>query len=220
MAFSSHFKGVLSLSSAQFEQGLTKAQGEVKSFNKEISSMFTRFLGATAIIGFGKSVLDSTAKLGDMSKRLGVSTDFLQKFNFAMEQSGVDSNGAQVGLQRFIRRIGTARETGGELKKTLDTMNISLDNTNGTAKSSEQLFTEFADGLGRIQDPSAKLATAFKFLDSEGVAMIQTIGEGSKPFTDLGKKAEELGNKGKQFIENEFSWEVTSQALVKLYNEL
>ena len=33
------------------------------------------------------------------------------------------------------------------------------------------------------------------------------------------EKAEELGNKGKQFIENEFSWEVTSQALVKLYNE-
>ena len=33
------------------------------------------------------------------------------------------------------------------------------------------------------------------------------------------EKAEELGNNGKQFIENEFSWEVTSQALVKLYNE-
>ena len=193
MAFSSHFKGVLSLSSAQFEQGLTKAQGKVKSFNKELTGMFTRFLGASAVVGFGKSVLDSTAKLGDMSKRLGVSTDFLQKFNFAMEQSGVDSNSAQVGLQRFIRRIGTARESGGELKKTLDTMNISLNNTNGTAKSSEQLFLEFADGLGRIQDPSAKLATAFKFLDSEGVAMIQTLGDGSKSFTDLGKKAEDLG---------------------------
>ncbi len=34
------------------------------------------------------------------------------------------------------------------------------------------------------------------------------------------EKAIELGKKGKQFIENEFSWEVTSQALVKLYNEL
>ena len=34
------------------------------------------------------------------------------------------------------------------------------------------------------------------------------------------EKAEELGNNGKQFIENEFSWEVTSLALVKLYNEL
>ena len=34
------------------------------------------------------------------------------------------------------------------------------------------------------------------------------------------ENAEELGKKGKQFIESEFSWEVTSQALVKLYNEL
>ena len=34
------------------------------------------------------------------------------------------------------------------------------------------------------------------------------------------EKAEELGNNGKEFIENKFSWEVTSQALVKLYDEL
>lgn len=34
------------------------------------------------------------------------------------------------------------------------------------------------------------------------------------------KKAEELGNNGKDFIEKKFSWEVTSQALVKLYDEL
>ncbi len=33
-------------------------------------------------------------------------------------------------------------------------------------------------------------------------------------------KSEELGNNGKEFIEKEFSWEVTSQALVQLYEEL
>ncbi|MDB2658680.1 glycosyltransferase family 4 protein [Flavobacteriaceae bacterium] len=33
-------------------------------------------------------------------------------------------------------------------------------------------------------------------------------------------KAEKLGKNGKEFIENEFSWEITSKALVKLYDEL
>ena len=193
MAFSSHFKAMMSLNSASFEQGLTKAQGKVKKFGKDVFGTFTALLGATALVSFGKSVLDSTTKLGDMSKRLGVSTDFLQKFNFAMEQNGVNSDQAQVGLQRFIRRIGTAREQGGDLKNTLDSMNISLDNANGTAKSGEQLFLEFADGLGQIENPSAKLATAFKFLDSEGVAMLQTIGNGSGNFKALGKEAENLG---------------------------
>ena len=193
MAFSSHFKAMMSLNSASFEQGLTKAQGKVKKFNKDLSGMFTRFLGATALVAFGKHVLDSTAKLGDMSKRLGVSTDFLQKFNYAMEQNGVNADTAQIGLQRFTRRIGTAREEGGALARELEKMNISLDNTNGTAKSSEELFKEFADGLGKIQNPSTKLATAFKFLDSEGVAMLQTIGDGSGKFNALGKEAENLG---------------------------
>ena len=34
------------------------------------------------------------------------------------------------------------------------------------------------------------------------------------------ERAEELGNNGKEFIEKKFSWEITSKALVKLYNEL
>ena len=33
-------------------------------------------------------------------------------------------------------------------------------------------------------------------------------------------KAKKLGKNGKEFIENEFSWEITSKALVKLYDEL
>ena len=76
MAFSSHFKGVLSLESAQFEQGLSKAQGKVKGFSKSLTGMFAGFLGAGAVIGFGKNIFDATVKLGTMSKRLGVSESF------------------------------------------------------------------------------------------------------------------------------------------------
>ena len=34
------------------------------------------------------------------------------------------------------------------------------------------------------------------------------------------EKSQQLGTHGKKFIENEFSWEITSQDLIKLYNEL
>ena len=34
------------------------------------------------------------------------------------------------------------------------------------------------------------------------------------------EKSKQLGAHGKKFIENEFSWEITSQALIKLYDEL
>jgi glycosyltransferase involved in cell wall biosynthesis len=33
------------------------------------------------------------------------------------------------------------------------------------------------------------------------------------------EKSQELGDNGKEFIENKFSWELTSKALVKLYDE-
>ena len=41
-----------------------------------------------------------------------------------------------------------------------------------------------------------------------------------KALYDDPKLAEELGKNGQQFIESQFSWEITSKGLIKLYNEL
>ena len=78
MAFSSHFKAMMSLNSASFEQGLSKAQGKVKKFNSELSSMFTRFLGATALVGFTKNVISFGASVGDVSKNWGYQNPFFK----------------------------------------------------------------------------------------------------------------------------------------------
>ena len=104
-----------------------------------------------------------------------------------MEQSNVASESAQIGLQRFIRRVQTARDDGGALKTALDNMNISLLDSAGNAKSSEILFVEFLDALGKLETQSERVAMAFKFLDTEGVAMVQAIGNGAEEFLNLSK---------------------------------
>jgi hypothetical protein len=193
MAFSSHFKALMSLDSASFEQGLVKAQGKVKKFNSELSGMFTRFLGATALVGFTNNVIQFGASLGDVSKKLGVSSDFLQKFRYAAEQSGVGAKEAELGLQRLLRRAGTAQQEGGALADLLKDMGVELKNLDGSFKSGEQIFVDFADAMGKIEDPNEKLVKGFKLLDSEGLNLLNLISDGADQFKKFSKEAEDAG---------------------------
>nr|BAR32847.1 Phage-related minor tail protein [uncultured Mediterranean phage uvMED] len=193
MAFSSHFKALMSLDSASFEQGLVKAQGKVKKFNSELSGMFTRFLGATALVGFTNNVIQFGASLGDVSKKLGVSSDFLQKFRYSAEQSGVGAKEAELGLQRLLRRAGTAQQEGGALADLLKDMGVELKNLDGSFKSGEQIFVDFADAMGKIEDPNEKLVKGFKLLDSEGLNLLNLISDGADSFKKFSKEAEDAG---------------------------
>ena len=193
MAFSSHFKALMSLDSASFEQGLVKAQGKVKKFNSELSGMFTRFLGATALVGFTNNVIQFGASLGDVSKKLGVSSDFLQKFRYSAEQSGVGAKEAELGLQRLLRRAGTAQQEGGALADLLKDMGVELKNLDGSFKNGEQIFVDFADAMGKIEDPNEKLVKGFKLLDSEGLNLLNLISDGADQFNKFSKEAEDAG---------------------------
>ena len=126
MAFSDHMKVLLGVDAKGFNSGLSKAEKRAKGFGSMMQSKVLPFLGAAAFAKTAQSVIDFAAKIGDLSTRLGVSSDFLQKFQFAAEQSGVKADAASIALQRFARRTADAREKGGELKTELDKLGISF----------------------------------------------------------------------------------------------
>jgi hypothetical protein len=193
MAFSDHMKVLLGVDSKGFNNGLAKAESRATGFGKVMKSKVLPLLGAAAFARTAKGVMNFGASIGDLSTRLGVNAEFLQKFQYAAEQSGVKSEGASIALQRFARRTAEARETGGALKEELDKLGISLTDSGGAARSTEELFTEFGQKLSEMQDPSEKLRVAFKFLDTEGVALTQMFQQGGKTLQEYGQEAESLG---------------------------
>lgn len=193
MGFSDHMKVLLGVDTKGFNTGLSKAEKRASGFGKVMKSKVLPLLGAAAFARTAKSVMAFGANVGDLSKRLGVNAEFLQKFQFAAEQSGVKSEAASIALQRFARRTAEARTTGGALKDELDKLGISLTDSGGAARSTEEVFEEFGQKISQIKDPSEKLRVAFKFLDTEGVALTQMFQEGGKTLQEYGKEAESLG---------------------------
>ena len=127
------------------------------------------------------------------SEKLGISSEFLQKFRFAAEQVGIKTETADMALQRFSRRVAEARKGTGEAKDTLTQLGISLFDSSGAARDVEEVLFDVADAMSKTEDASEMVRQSFKFFDSEGVALVALMKNGSDAMKEFFNDAENLG---------------------------
>jgi hypothetical protein len=149
---------------------------------------------AAASIGFfvekNVSALD---KLGKTANKLGVDVKFLQQFRFAAEQTGIEVRTLDMGLQRFIRRVAEASQGTGEAKGALKQLGIEFKDAAGNARPIQDILFDVADGMAATSSEGEKVRLAFKFFDSEGVALVNTLKGGSAELKAFFDQAENLG---------------------------
>ena len=160
--------------------GITKVMGK-----------FTLVAGATATaVGLlSKRFIDQIDSIDKVSKKIGVSADFLQKLRFASEITGVEIRTTDMALQRFTRRMAEARVGTGEALPALKELGVSFVDTTGRVRKTEDVFFDVAKALNNVDDDATKLRLGFKLFDSEGVALVTTMGALIKQFQifdDLG----------------------------------
>lgn len=139
-----------------------------------------------------QAVADQAVSLKQLSDSLDLSTQAMQGFSFAGQKVGVDSRDLGLAIQRMTRRIGEAAKGGGEAKKEMEALGLPIEAL-AKLKPEEQFFA-IADALEHVGGQSAKLATAFKFFDSEGARpVLAVLAEGSDALKEQFRRAEELG---------------------------
>lgn len=154
-------------------------------------------VAATAsLTAIGVVVGTSTARIDRLvktSEKLGIGVEFLQQFRFAAEQVGIRTETADMALQRFSRRVAEARKGTGEAKDTLTQLGIALFDSSGQARAIEDVMFDVADAMSETKDASEQVRQAFKFFDSEGVALVALMKEGSGTMRDFFSDAQNLG---------------------------
>ena len=60
-------------------------------------------------------------------------------------------------------------------------------------KRSEDLLADIADGMAKVQDPSRRVALAFKLFDTEGVGMVNMLAKGGDHLRSMRQEARSLG---------------------------
>jgi len=183
------------------KQQFSKVTQDLNSIRKSATKALKVFAGfgtavAGAAVGLGliiKKNTDFIDKLEKVSSKLGINVVLLQKLRFAADQTGIAQETLDMAMQRFIRRVGEAQEGTGEAQGALAKLGIQLKNADGSFRSTESILFDVADGLQNTEDASTRLKLAFKFFDSEGAALVNTLQNGSAGLKEFFTEAEALG---------------------------
>lgn len=180
-----------------------KAFNAINNNVKQVSSnllsakgAFAGFIGVAGIAKltqFTKEAVEFADAIGKTADKLGVSTDALQEYRFAAARSGVAQTALDMGLQRFSRRLAEADKGTGELRKTLENLNISTRTSSGELRTSEDVLREYAEAIKNAEGDQEKLRLAFKAFDSEGAAMVNMLRDGATGLDDLTQAARDAG---------------------------
>jgi hypothetical protein len=126
----------LGLDASQLKTGLAKATTDVSNFATKSKKSFTAAMGArlggmgSAIAGLGvgmkiKSTIDEYARLADLSNRLGVSAESLQRVGMAAEQSGTDMETAARALTILMKALDSPENE--SAAKAFEELGLSMD---------------------------------------------------------------------------------------------
>ncbi len=176
------------------KKGFGSVTRGIKAVAGAALNLKTALIGTAGIAGMGllvKSSLDATDSLGKTARKIGVTTEALAKMRYAASLTGVETSTMDMALQRFTRRAAEAAMGTGEAKDALKELN--LDAKALINMPLEQQMQELAGAFETVKTDADKVRLAMKLFDSEGVALVNTLGLGKKGLIEMAAEADRLG---------------------------
>jgi len=176
------------------KQGFGSVGRALGGLTKSIFSMRTALIGVAGVAGFGflvKSSLNATDSLKKTADKIGTTTEALSKLRFAADLTGIATTTMDMALQRFTRRTAEAAKGTGEAKGALKALGL---NARALVNMPlDQRMLALADAFAKETNEAQKLALAFKLFDSEGAALVVTLGKGRDGLNEMFGEAKALG---------------------------
>lgn len=171
--------------------GLTKSLSESE---KKTAAFAINVTAATVAVGKMISIVASATKeyisygsaINDISERTGLSTEATQKWKFIAEQTGATIGDVSIAVASMTRNLNTN-------EKVFNSLGVQLKNTDGTFRSTTDIFDDTIRVLSSMQDETERDQLAFKLLGRSAQTIIPILNSGSKEIELMGKQAKNLG---------------------------
>jgi len=142
------------------------------------------------------AVVDSAAyadEIMTLSAQTNLSTDTLQEFQYMSELIDVDLNTVTGSLTKLTKSMSSAQGGTGATAEAFKSLGVSVTDSNGNLKSSEEVFYELIDALGGIDNDTERDALAMQLLGKSAQDLNPLIKAGSDVIGDFAKEAHEAG---------------------------
>lgn len=176
------------------KKGFGSAAKGLRSLAGSVLNMKTAIVGAVGAGGFGaliQSSINAGDELAKTADKLGVTTEALAGLRHAAELTGVSTGTMDMAMQRFTRRAAEAAKGTGEAKGALRELGIDAESI--VRLPLDEQMNVVADAMAGVESQSDKVRLAMKLFDSEGVALVNTLGGGADALKAMTEEAEHLG---------------------------
>ena len=133
-------------------------------------------------------------ELGDTAERVGLTTDQVQEFRFAVAATGGDLEKADTALDRFSKAMSEAAEGTNDLAKFLRLNNVAITDARGNLLPMLTLLEKYANLVKNAKTPADQLRLSMDVFGRQaGPQMTEVLREGAE---GLRKWAEEARKNG------------------------
>lgn len=135
--------------------------------------------GVTAFVAVTKALTDMVGEsaqaaktLRNLSQTTGLSTESAQKWDHVLRSVGSSLESASGDLSGLQQKMSEAATGSGEAAELFAALGVSVKDTSGALKTTDQLLPELISSLQEMEDTTQRNAIASKLLGSTGSALI------------------------------------------------
>lgn len=198
------FKGDMNDLDAALARARQEADGHLgamKQMAQEVGMAMTA-MGAAIVGGLGLAVTNfanTGDEINDMSKKIGMSTEEVSKWGYALGQSGGDLSTLQTAVRGLAANMD--QELQGALTATNDGLDqqssafqrMGLDVQQLRALKPEDQFMRVAMAVAGVSDPMERAALAQQIFGRAGMELLPVLSEGEAGIREMFSQAERAG---------------------------
>lgn len=172
-----------------------KAAGEaVKEFGDKIEGVGQKLMPLstaasgvlTAMAGLGYKAVTSADDLNTLSKQTGISTESLQKMQYAADLVDVSVTDITGALKKMKPKMTDTNET-------FKALGVSVTNADGSLRSAEAVFYDSISALSQISNETERDQVAMELFGKSADSLAGVIDDGGEALKAYGDEAERLG---------------------------
>lgn len=153
-----------------------------------------------AIVKIEKQLISLTTQSAETMEKLsnaassgGMSIQSAQEWDHVLRSVGSSLESAGGDLAQLQIKITEAAKGTGEAKEIFDKLRISVSDSNGALKSTDQLLPELVEKLQRMGDTTERNAVANKLLGGTGTALIPILNKTGDELQALIEEKKQMG---------------------------
>jgi polyhydroxyalkanoate synthesis regulator phasin len=132
-----------------------------------------------AVVNFGKAIVADVSKVHDLAQQLGISTDAVQGFKFAAEQTGSSLDAVGTALQKMNQKLAEGDKGTVGLLKDAGLQFATIRNM-----KPEDAFLTITDAIKGIEDPMERSRIALGLFGKSAGELLPGMVEGFRELSD------------------------------------